>query len=132
MNFPPQIKQKIEKWASNQGISAEEFVLQAVDEKINSLTQQTASTTNVVSSSQAKVYRKERILVVDAELPENLDLNTFINELREERICNQRTSCSPDAEFISKDNPWQSLIDSLNNFSDDFMTNRDQPFIDTK
>ncbi|WP_414569817.1 hypothetical protein [Nostoc sp. CCY 9925] len=91
-----------------------------------------ASTTNVVYSSQAKVYRKERILVVDAELPENLDLNTFINELREERICNQRSSCSSDAEFIAKDNPWQSLIDSLDNFSDDFMTTRDQPLIYTR
>ncbi|MBW4676876.1 MAG: hypothetical protein KME52_23540 [Desmonostoc geniculatum HA4340-LM1] len=89
MNFPLQLQQKIEKWASNQGISAEEFVLQAVAEKINALTQQTAEATNVVSSSQAKVYRKEGILVVDAKLPESFDLNTFIDELREERIQDQ-------------------------------------------
>ncbi|MFN6468738.1 MAG: hypothetical protein RMY36_003565 [Nostoc sp. SerVER01] len=89
MNFPPQLQQKIEKWASNQGISSEDFVLQAVAEKINALTQQTAEATNVVSSSQAKVYRKEGILVVDAELPESFDLNSFIDELREERIQDQ-------------------------------------------
>ncbi|MDZ8081506.1 MAG: hypothetical protein RMX35_20880 [Nostoc sp. DcaGUA01] len=89
MNFPPQLQQKIEKWASNQGISVEDFVLQAVAEKINALTQQTAEAINVVSSSQVKVYRKEGVLVVDTELPENFDLNTFIDELREERIQDQ-------------------------------------------
>lgn len=34
--------------------------------------------------------------------------------------------------LIAKDNPWESLIDSLDNFSDDFMTARDQPVIDTR
>ncbi|MBE8968861.1 AbrB/MazE/SpoVT family DNA-binding domain-containing protein [Nostocales cyanobacterium LEGE 12452] len=34
--------------------------------------------------------------------------------------------------LIVKDNAWESLIDSLENFSDDFMTTRDQPVIDTR
>ncbi|MEH2161196.1 MAG: type II toxin-antitoxin system VapB family antitoxin [Nostoc sp.] len=34
--------------------------------------------------------------------------------------------------LIAKDNPWQSLIESLDNFSDDFMNSRDQPVIDTR
>ncbi|UKO99833.1 antitoxin [Nostoc sp. UHCC 0870] len=34
--------------------------------------------------------------------------------------------------LIAKDNPWESLIESLDNFSDDFMTTRDQPPIDTR
>ncbi|QLE51462.1 AbrB/MazE/SpoVT family DNA-binding domain-containing protein [Nostoc sp. C057] len=34
--------------------------------------------------------------------------------------------------LIAKDNPWQSLIESLENFSDDYMTTRDQPLIDTR
>ncbi|MBX9257705.1 AbrB/MazE/SpoVT family DNA-binding domain-containing protein [Desmonostoc muscorum CCALA 125] len=34
--------------------------------------------------------------------------------------------------LIAKDNPWESLIDSLDNFSDDFMTSRDQPLLDTR
>jgi hypothetical protein len=34
--------------------------------------------------------------------------------------------------LISKDNPWQSLIDSLDQFSDDFMNTRDQLSIDKR
>lgn len=34
--------------------------------------------------------------------------------------------------LISKDNPWQSLFDSLEQFSDDFMNNRDQPPLDVR
>ncbi|MFN6500301.1 MAG: antitoxin [Nostoc sp. DedQUE01] len=34
--------------------------------------------------------------------------------------------------LIAKDNPWQSLIESLDNFSDDFMTSRGQPLLDTR
>lgn len=34
--------------------------------------------------------------------------------------------------LIAKDNRWESLIDSLDNFSDDFMNSRDQPVIDTR
>ncbi|MBD2597140.1 AbrB/MazE/SpoVT family DNA-binding domain-containing protein [Nostoc spongiaeforme FACHB-130] len=34
--------------------------------------------------------------------------------------------------LIAKDNPWQSLIESLDNFSEDFMTTRDQPQIDIR
>ncbi|MEH2001164.1 MAG: hypothetical protein V7L00_20855 [Nostoc sp.] len=30
MNFPPKLQQKIEKSASSQGISTEEFILQAI------------------------------------------------------------------------------------------------------
>ena len=83
MNFPLQIQRKIEKLASRQGISTEQFILQAVAEKIDALTNLFAEedtetnlqTTNIVPSNQANVYRKEGILVVDAELPENFDLN---------------------------------------------------------
>jgi antitoxin VapB len=34
--------------------------------------------------------------------------------------------------LIAKDNPWQSLIDSLDNFSDDFMITREQPHLDSR
>ncbi len=34
--------------------------------------------------------------------------------------------------LIAKDNPWQSLFDSLEQFSDDFMTTRDQPPLDIR
>jgi antitoxin VapB len=29
--------------------------------------------------------------------------------------------------LLSKDNPWQTLFESLDKFSDDFMTDRNQP-----
>ena len=34
--------------------------------------------------------------------------------------------------LIAKDNPWQSLFDSLEQFSDDFMTTRDQPSLNIR
>lgn len=94
MKFTPQLQQNIEKWSKIQGISTEQFIWQAVAEKIDSLNQQLAKNspeehsglTTISQSNQAKIYRKEGILVVDAELPESFDLNSFIDELREERI----------------------------------------------
>ncbi len=94
MNFSPQLQQTIEKWASSQGISTEQFVLQAITEKIEALsqqqpekyTQQNSENNNLLSDKQANIYRKDGILVVEAELPQDFDLNTFIDELREERI----------------------------------------------
>ncbi|MBD2386649.1 hypothetical protein [Cylindrospermum sp. FACHB-282] len=89
MNFPSPLQQKIEKWASSQGISPEEFVLQPVTEKVAALSQQRTEVTNVVSPNQPRVYRKEGILVVDTQLAENFDFNTFIDELTKERIQEQ-------------------------------------------
>ncbi|QHU99071.1 antitoxin [Synechocystis sp. CACIAM 05] len=34
--------------------------------------------------------------------------------------------------LIAKDNPWQSLIESLDQFSDDFMETREQPPLDIR
>lgn len=34
--------------------------------------------------------------------------------------------------LISKENPWQSLFESLDNFSEDFMLTREQPDLDTR
>jgi antitoxin VapB len=34
--------------------------------------------------------------------------------------------------LISKDNPWQTLFDSLNIFDDDFMPTREQPNSDER
>lgn len=94
MKFALQLQQNIEKWARIQGVSTEQFIWQAVAEKIDNLNQQVtekspeehSELTNTIQSNQAKIYRKEGILVVDAELPESFDLNSFIDELREERI----------------------------------------------
>ncbi|WP_103126958.1 hypothetical protein [Nostoc cycadae] len=89
MNFPPQLQEKIEKWANSQGISTEQFILQAITEKIAALSQQKLEEETQINLNQATLYRKDGILVVDAELPANFDINTFIDELREERIQDQ-------------------------------------------
>jgi len=44
-----------------------------------------------LSSQQPKIYRKEGILVVETEPINNLDINAFIDGLREERIQEQMT-----------------------------------------
>ncbi|BAY15811.1 hypothetical protein NIES21_16300 [Anabaenopsis circularis NIES-21] len=89
MNLPPQVQENIKKWASSQGISTEQFILQAITEKIAALSQQKLEEETQLNLNQATLYRKDGILVVDAELPANFDINTFIDELREERIQDQ-------------------------------------------
>ncbi len=96
MNLPPLLQQEVEKWASRQGISSEQFILTAVVDKVAALNHQPEESANaqdleaicVKPSQQPKIYRKEGILVVDADLPE-FDINAFIEELREERIQDQ-------------------------------------------
>jgi antitoxin VapB len=34
--------------------------------------------------------------------------------------------------LISKENPWQTLFDSLSLFSEDFMESREQPVLETR
>ena len=34
--------------------------------------------------------------------------------------------------LLNKDNPWQSLFDSLDQFTDDFMETREQPPLDNR
>ncbi|WP_414542213.1 hypothetical protein [Nostoc sp. CCY0012] len=108
MNFPPQLQQKIKKWASSQGISTEEFVLQAITEKIAALSQRQIEENTQLNFNQANVYCKDGILVVEAELPANLDINTFIDELREERIQNQ-SSCLRHRTYLTEDAPKGAL-----------------------
>ena len=90
MNLSPQLHQEVEKWSKIQGISSEQFILQAVAEKVSGLNQQI----NPPTSQEARVYRKEGILVVETEPMGNLDINAFIDELREERIREQMGLCS--------------------------------------
>jgi uncharacterized protein YllA (UPF0747 family) len=96
VNLPSQLQQEVEKWASRQGISLEQFILQAVTEKVTALNQQNTQATTQISQSvesstsqQPKIYRKEGILVVETEPLNNLDINAFMDELREERIQEQ-------------------------------------------
>ncbi|NES25267.1 MAG: hypothetical protein F6K41_41795 [Symploca sp. SIO3E6] len=49
-------------------------------------TEEKSVSTNILPYDPSMTYRKEGILVVDTEFPKNLDLNTFIDDLRVERI----------------------------------------------
>lgn len=40
LNLPIQLKQEAEKWAANQGVSLNQFILWAVAEKVGALSQQ--------------------------------------------------------------------------------------------
>ena len=59
------------------------------DEEVAAMLEEQSELTNTSQSNKTKIYRKEGILVVNAELPESFDLNSFIDELREERIQDQ-------------------------------------------
>ncbi|MUG97457.1 hypothetical protein F7734_36090 [Scytonema sp. UIC 10036] len=82
MNLPSYLQKEIEKWASSQGISVEEFIVQTITEKINQLNQYIEEP----SLKEPLTYYEDRILVVDAPLPKDFDLVAFIDEVREERI----------------------------------------------
>ena len=66
MNLPPLLQQEVEKWASRQGISSEQFILTAVADKVAALNHQVteeianAQDPEVVSVKpfqQPRVYR---------------------------------------------------------------------------
>jgi hypothetical protein len=85
MNLPPQLQQEVEKWSSLQGIEPEQFIVDAIVEKVNRLDRHADEPT----ADQPRTYYEGSVLVVDAKLPQGFDLNTFIDELREERIQEQ-------------------------------------------
>lgn len=98
MNLSSQIQQEVEKWSKIQGISTEQFIIQAVAEKVSALNQQIDETFSQVPQEvapptyqEAKLCWKEGILVVETEPLGNLDINAFIDQLREERIQEQMT-----------------------------------------
>jgi hypothetical protein len=82
MNLPANLQEEVEKWASSQGISLEEFIIQTVAEKIYRLNEQTQEP----SEEEPTTYYEGNVLVVDAPLPSHFDLVTFIDDMRNERI----------------------------------------------
>jgi hypothetical protein len=85
MNLPQKLQLEVEKWAHQQGISPEQFILQAVSEKLGVLNQQ--SPEPVVATSQ--LVRKGGVLVAESRLPADFDTAAFMEELRTERIREQ-------------------------------------------
>jgi hypothetical protein len=74
MNLPTNLQKEVEKWASSQGISLEEFIVKTVAEKINRLNQQVEK----ASEEEPATYYQGRVLVVDATLSSDFDLVTFM------------------------------------------------------
>lgn len=83
MNLPPQLQQEVEKWALSQGISLEQFILQAIAEKVSDLNRRQPDES---TPEQPRVYYEGNVLVVDAQPISGFDFNAFNDELREERI----------------------------------------------
>lgn len=93
MNLPLSLQKEAEKWAQLQGLSLEEFILQAVTEKVSGLNQQMLGTLENQDSSSSipelpSLHRKEGILVIKTA-PLTVDINAFIDQMREDRIREQ-------------------------------------------
>lgn len=92
MHIPDQLQRAVDQWANHQGISTEQFIIRALTEKIDVLSHHTEQQPQVTSGQleqQPTLYRKEGLLVINAEWPADLDLDTYMDELREERILEQ-------------------------------------------
>ncbi len=97
MNFTSELKQEVEQWAKSLGLSTEQFVVQAVSEKLSMLKQQQKNhaiepiKTNALASSsdRPRLYRKHGVLVIETGQLNEFDINAFISEMREERIQEQ-------------------------------------------
>jgi hypothetical protein len=95
MNLPLPLQKEAEQWAQLQGLSLEEFILQAVAEKVSGLNQQMPELSGSIPqnlhssvSELPRLYQKEGILVIKTA-PLSIDINAFMDEMREERIREQ-------------------------------------------
>ena len=94
--FPSELQQELEQWAESLGLSAEQFVVQVVSEKLTVLRQQKSRTvepshSNDLSSQskRTRMYREHGVLVVETGQLSEFDMNGVIGEMREERIQEQ-------------------------------------------
>lgn len=87
MNLPTPLQQAVNQWADRQGISAEQFIIKAVTEKLDHLNQ--IQDPLPASHPQPRLQRKEGLLVIESEWPDHLEPNAFIDNLREDRIQEQ-------------------------------------------
>ena len=74
MNLSPALQQAIEQIASSQGISSEQFIVQTLVEKINSL----QSSSSAIEVAQTGLREKDGILVFDTESLDHIDFDALI------------------------------------------------------
>ena len=85
MNLSPELQQEVEQMASRQGLSLEQFVLQAVIEKINALKEQVTSSADIAmngSLSGSQLREQDGILVFDTESLDGVDFDLLLEEGR--------------------------------------------------
>ena len=85
MHLPPALQQSINRIALSQGISPEQFIVQTLIEKINSL----KSSDAVISTSSTGLKEQDGILVFETASLEHIDFNALIAQSREERSLEQ-------------------------------------------
>ncbi len=76
MNLTPTLQREIDQLAQSQGISSEQFILQAITEKITVLKQP-------ASGAEAALKEKDGLLVFDTEPLDHIDFNTLIDQNRD-------------------------------------------------
>jgi hypothetical protein len=95
MNFPCEFQEEVEQWATSAGLSAEQFVIQVMSERLTLLKQQQNSDTIGLSPSESlpsdrsRLHRKNGVLVIQTDQLNGFDINAFVNEMREERTQDQ-------------------------------------------
>jgi hypothetical protein len=80
MNLTPILQQEIEHFASNQGISLEQFIIQTLTEKINVLKQHIQPSVNPVEGT---LREQDGLLVFDTEPLDQIDFNAMIDQNRD-------------------------------------------------
>jgi hypothetical protein len=90
MNLSIDLQQAIAEWTETQGISTEEFIEQAIVEKLNRLQRvDPLSAIDRPTENSSRLRRKNGILILETASEADLDINAWIDQLREERIQEQ-------------------------------------------
>ena len=85
MNLSSPLQKEIEKLATLQGISPDQFILQTLTEKISALNHQMANRSNTTTSDRTESHLRAQdgFLVFDTESLNHIDFNQLIDESRE-------------------------------------------------
>jgi hypothetical protein len=88
MNLAPALQQEIERIATLQGISPEQFIVQTLTEKIVELQQQLSNSIDSSSPSthlSPQLQDRDGILVIETAPLNHINFNALIDQLRAER-----------------------------------------------
>ena len=95
MNFPCEFQEEVEQWATSAGLSAEQFVMQVMSERLTLFKRRKNSEAidsnpaEPLASDRSRLYRKQGVLVIQTKPLNGFDINAFVGEMREERIQDQ-------------------------------------------